>query len=185
MRAAKGVDRITHIVEDLDLITKFESNNIPLDIKRHNLAELISEITESIEYKTKKQNVEVTIKGGSDQSVYAMMDRGRIGQVITNLLNNAINYSKEEGAEVEIRFYNMDDRILVEIADNGVGISEEHLPRLFERFYRVEQSRSRHMGGTGLGLAIVKHIIEAHGQTINVRSTKDVGSTFGFTLQKA
>ena len=111
-------------------------------------------------------------------------DRDKIGQVLTNLVNNAINYGTE-GGYVKVRFFDFEDNYLVEVADNGVGIEEKHLPRLFERFYRVDKSRSRHDGGTGLGLAIVKHIVEAHGQMINVRSTHGEGSTFSFTLQKA
>ncbi|HLG03806.1 MAG TPA: ATP-binding protein, partial [Bacteroidia bacterium] len=104
-------------------------------------------------------------------------------QVLTNLLSNSVKYGKE-GGETEVRFYDMDEHVLVEVSDNGIGIGKEQLPRIFERFYRVDKGRSREQGGTGLGLAIVKHILEAHGQTINVRSTESVGSTFSFTLPK-
>lgn len=103
--------------------------------------------------------------------------------MITNLITNSIKYGKE-GGETESRFFDIEDNILIEISDNGIGVSKEHLPRLFERFYRVEKGRSREQGGTGLGLAIVKHILEAHGQAINVRSSEGVGSTFSFTLPK-
>ncbi len=185
MRAAKGVDRMTHIIEDLDMINKFESGNIPLEIQKENIVDLAKEILDSVEYKAREKNVELKLKGNEDRPIYVMMDRQRIGQVVTNLVNNAINYSKEEGGSIEVRFYKMDNALLVEVADNGIGMSEEHLPRLFERFYRVDRSRSRNAGGTGLGLAIVKHIVEAHGQTINARSTKDIGSTFSFTLELA
>ena len=113
-----------------------------------------------------------------------MADPDRINQVLVNLIVNSIRYGNEDG-ETLIKFYDMHDNILVEVADNGIGIAEEHLPRLFERFYRTDKGRARISGGTGLGLAIVKHIIEAHNQTINVRSTLDVGSTFSFTLKKA
>ena len=112
------------------------------------------------------------------------MDRSSIGQVFTNLINNSLNYGKENG-ETEVRFHDMDQLILVEVSDNGIGIDEDQLPRLFERFYRVDKSRARNEGGTGLGLAIVKHIVESHGQSINVRSTLGEGSTFSFTLKKA
>jgi two-component system, OmpR family, phosphate regulon sensor histidine kinase PhoR len=104
--------------------------------------------------------------------------------VFVNLVVNSINYGKEKG-ETRLRFYDMSDNILIEVADNGIGIAKQHLSRLFERFYRVDKSRSRHEGGSGLGLAICKHIIENHGQTISVRSTEEVGSTFSFTLKKA
>ncbi|MFM9006609.1 MAG: sensor histidine kinase, partial [Flavobacteriales bacterium] len=111
-------------------------------------------------------------------------DRKRIQQVIVNLLMNSISYGKENG-ETRVRFYDMDDNVLVEIADDGLGIAMEHLPRLFERFYRVDKSRSRNEGGSGLGLAICKHIVDSHNQSISVRSTEGVGSTFAFTLKKA
>ena len=184
LRAAKGVERMTLIVDDLDMITKFESGNLPLDIQRHNIVDLAQEIVESVEYKASKRNVKITFKEQYDTFMVSM-DRPRIGQVIANLINNAINYSKEEGGNIEIRFYTMEKNLLIEVADDGLGIAEEHLPRLFERFYRVDKSRSRNMGGTGLGLAIVKHIVEAHGQTINVRSTEGIGSTFSFTMERA
>lgn len=182
LRAAKGVDRMTHIIEDLDMITKFESGNIPLNIQKHSLFDLAQEIIDGAEYKANDRNVIVKFAEDYDKPYNVKMDRARIGQVLTNLVNNAINYAKPEGGKVEIRFYQMNDRLLVEVADDGIGIDEEHLPRLFERFYRVDRSRSRDMGGTGLGLAIAKHIIEAHKSTIDVRSTVGVGSTFSFTL---
>ena len=111
-------------------------------------------------------------------------DRDKIAQVFQNLITNAISYSND-GKQVEIRFFDIEDNVLIEVSDQGLGIEEKHLSRLFERFYRVEKSRARHQGGTGLGLAIVKHIVEAHDQTINVRSTIGEGSTFSFTLRKA
>ena len=111
-------------------------------------------------------------------------DAKKIEQIITNLVSNSLRYGKE-GGETQVRFYDMDEQMLVEIADDGIGMSEEHLPRIFERFYRVDKSRSRNAGGSGLGLSIVKHIIEAHGQTISVRSTPEKGSTFAFTMKKA
>jgi len=111
-------------------------------------------------------------------------DRNKIEQVLINLVVNSVNYGND-GGETRVRFYDMNDNILVEVADNGIGIAKEHLARLFERFYRVDKSRSRHEGGSGLGLAICKHIIESHQQTMSVRSTEEVGSTFGFTIKKA
>ena len=112
------------------------------------------------------------------------MNRSGIGQVFTNLINNSLNYGKEDG-RTEIRFHDMETQILIEVSDDGIGIAEDQLPRLFERFYRVDKSRTRNEGGTGLGLAIVKHIVDSHGQSINVRSTLGEGSTFSFTLKKA
>lgn len=183
-RAAKGVERMTHIIEDLDEITKYESGRIDLQIKRINITELVEDVMSSLEMKAKDLGVELRFKESPDKAVWVMADAGRIGQVLTNLIVNSINYNKE-GGYTEVRFFDMDKSILIEVADNGIGISEKHLPRLFERFYRVDKSRSRHEGGTGLGLAIVKHIVESHEQNINVRSTEGVGSTFSFTLAKA
>ena len=119
-----------------------------------------------------------------DNPIRVVGDKEKVRQVFTNLIVNSIKYGKQ-GGETELRFYDMDENILTEISDNGIGIAKHHLPRLFERFYRVDKSRARDQGGTGLGLAIVKHIIEAHSQTINVRSAEGVGSTFSFTLKKA
>lgn len=183
-RAAKGVDRMTAIVEDLDTIMKIESNRMSLDIKKNDILDISKDIIEALEYRSEEKNISIKFKESYDSPIYVKCDKGRIEQVLTNLLSNAIYYS-EEGDEIEIRFYKMDKNLLVEVSDNGIGIDSEHLPRLFERFYRVDKSRSRHQGGTGLGLAIVKHIIEAHNQTIDVRSTPDVGSTFSFTLALA
>ena len=115
--------------------------------------------------------------------VFVYADRTKIGQVLMNLVNNSINYGKQ-GGECQVRFYIMDNIVTIEVSDDGPGISEEDVPRLFERFYRVEKSRNRNEGGSGIGLAIAKHFVEAHGQTINVRSTLDVGSTFTFSLDK-
>ena len=117
------------------------------------------------------------------QEINVLCDRDKIGQVLSNIINNSINYGVENG-HTEVRFFDLEDNILIEVSDDGVGIREEYLPRLFERFYRVDKSRARNEGGTGLGLAIVKHLVEAHGQTIDVRSTEGQGSTFSFTLKK-
>jgi two-component system, OmpR family, phosphate regulon sensor histidine kinase PhoR len=183
-RAAKGVDRITHIIEDLDTITKLESAKLDLDIRKLNIVELADEVIDSLEMKAAERKIHLGFNRNYDKAIYVECDRGRIGQVLTNLLANSINYGKE-GGKTDIRFFDMDDKILVEVADNGPGIPEKDLPRIFERFYRVDKSRARHQGGSGLGLAIVKHILEAHEQTIHVRSTENEGTTFAFTLQKA
>ncbi len=139
---------------------------------------------DTLEINAREKNVELSIKEGCEKSRYVLADKERIRQVLVNLLVNSIKYGNRRGA-TNVGIYDMDEAVLVEVSDNGMGIPEDHLPRLFERFYRVDRSRSREEGGTGLGLAIVKHIIEAHNQAINVRSTVGVGTTFGFTLAKA
>jgi two-component system phosphate regulon sensor histidine kinase PhoR len=183
-RASKGVDRMTNILEDLDAITKLESEKIKINAKRVDIVDLSNEIIESFELKANEKNIKIKLDMKSIEPIFVSCDRDKIGQVLTNLINNAINYGNENGY-VKVRFFDFDDNILVEVADNGIGIAKEHLNRLFERFYRVDKSRSRHDGGTGLGLAIAKHIVEGHGQMINVRSTPGEGSTFSFTLKKA
>lgn len=184
MKAAKSVDRLTALLEDLDSITKIESGNLKLNIQRFDVVELTAEVIESLEHKAKKSGIDLKLNNPNQPAVFVKADRSKIAQVLTNLIVNSINYGKEKGT-TKVRFYDMDENILIEVADDGLGMSEEHLPRIFERFYRIDKSRSRHVGGSGLGLSIVKHIIEAHGQTINVRSTEDVGSTFSFTLEKS
>ena len=184
-RASKGVDRVTGVIEDLDLITRIESEELELNIAKVNIVDLAREIVESFEIKAQKRNVKLSLdwKRIGSQEINVLCDRDKIGQVMSNIINNSINYGVENG-HTEVRFFDLEDNILVEVSDDGVGIKEEHLPRLFERFYRVDKSRARNEGGTGLGLAIVKHLVEAHGQTIDVRSTKGQGSTFSFTLKK-
>lgn len=181
-RASNGVDRLMKIVEDLDLITKLESGVMALRIGRMDLSELVADSIENMEILAKGRSVELVNE--LQPGTFVMADRDRMAQVFTNFFNNAINYGKVGGRCV-VRSYPMEDRILVEVADDGIGISEEHLPRLFERFYRVGKSRARNEGGSGLGLAIVKHIIDVHGGTITVRSTEGEGTTFSFTLNRA
>jgi two-component system, OmpR family, phosphate regulon sensor histidine kinase PhoR len=183
-RASKGVDRMTKIIEDLDVITKLEEGRLNLNLERGDIVELAGEVIDSFEMKSKSRKIEVRFNANYERSIWVEMDRSSIGQILTNLINNSINYG-EEGGVTEVRFHDMDKQILIEVSDNGMGIAEDQLPRLFERFYRVDKSRARNEGGTGLGLAIVKHIVESHGQSINVRSTIGEGSTFSFTLKKA
>jgi two-component system phosphate regulon sensor histidine kinase PhoR len=183
-KASKNLDRLTNIVEDLETISQLETNSMMLEFRKFDIIKLIREVLESLEMQADMKNITLKMKEGLDKSVMIMADRERIRQVLTNLVTNSIKYS-QHGGKTTIGVYDMHENILVEVTDTGIGISKEHLPRLFERFYRVDKSRSRDQGGTGLGLAIVKHIIEAHHQTINVRSTPDMGSTFGFTLKKA
>ena len=184
-RASKGVDRVTGIIEDLDLITRIESERLKLNTVPVNIVSLAREIVESLEIKAQKRSVKLSLdwKRIGSQEINVLCDRDKIGQVLSNIINNSINYGVENG-HTEVRFFDLEDNILIEVSDDGVGIKEEHLPRLFERFYRVDKSRARNEGGTGLGLAIVKHLVEAHGQTIDVRSTEGQGSTFSFTLKK-
>ncbi|MEC8113500.1 MAG: ATP-binding protein [Bacteroidota bacterium] len=185
LKAAKNVERMSGLLEDLDVITKMEAGNLDIDLVPFDLLDIVRETIESLEAKAKRNNITLNIKKGMDAStVMVMGDAAKLVQVLTNLVVNSINYGSE-GGSTEIRYYDAEDSILVEVADTGIGIREEDLPRVFERFYRVDKSRSRHAGGSGLGLAIVKHIMEAHGQSINVRSTYGEGSTFSFTLEKA
>ncbi len=181
-RAEKSVSRMIHIVEDLESISKLEAGQLIVEPTPFDIYTLVMEIYYAQEMNAKSKNIKLTFRDPY-KAIYVNADKDHIRQVIVNLVTNTIKYGKE-GGETETRFYDIDQNVLVEIADNGIGIPKEHLPRLFERFYRVDKSRSREQGGTGLGLAIVKHILEAHGQTINVRSSEGVGSTFSFTLPK-
>lgn len=185
LKAAKNVERMSGLLEDLDVITKMEAGNLDIELVPFDLLEIVRETIESLEPKAKRNSIELSITKGMDGSkVMVLGDAAKLVQVLTNLIVNSINYGTE-GGRTEVRYYDAEDSILVEVADTGIGIREEDLPRVFERFYRVDKSRSRHAGGSGLGLAICKHIIETHGQTINVRSTYGEGSTFSFTLEKA
>jgi two-component system, OmpR family, phosphate regulon sensor histidine kinase PhoR len=183
-RAYKGVDRMTKIIEDLDTINQIESQKIDLDITKFDIVELTKEVMDELEILAKEKNISLGFDKLPATKIMVKADRRRISQVLLNLISNSLHYGKENGF-TKIRFYDIDNQVLVEVADNGPGIDEKHLPRLFERFYRVDKSRARNEGGTGLGLAIVKHIVEAHGQTVKARSTVDVGSTFSFTLPRA
>ena len=183
-RAEKSVERMVNIVEDLEIITQFESGQLILHKEKFDIVDLARDTMTGIQYSAEKSNVKLVFKDIYDKPIAVKADREAIQKVISNLLVNSIKYSKPLG-ETKVSFYDMDENILIEVSDNGIGIAQEHIPRLFERFYRVDRSRSRDIGGTGLGLSIVKHIIEAHNQTINVRSTVGIGTTFGFTLAKA
>lgn len=182
-RASTSVDRMVNLIEDLDEITKLESNSIKMDMQDFDLKKLTREIIDSLELKAQEKQIKLRFSK-EYSSLMVNGDRAKVSQVLTNLINNSINYGNDKG-ETVIRFHEIDDLILVEISDNGPGIAKKDIPRLFERFYRVEKSRTRNEGGSGLGLAIVKHIVESHNQTINVRSTLGIGSTFSFTLEKA
>ena len=182
-RTSKSVDRMINIVDDLEVITRLETEESQLEIGEFNIVELAKDVLDQLELKANESKIELSIQK-EILTEFVVGDIDKIQQVFANLISNSIKYGKE-GGRTEVRFFDMNENILIEIADDGIGISEMDLPRLFERFYRVDKNRSRKIGGTGLGLAIVKHIIEAHNQTINVRSTVDVGSTFSFILEKA
>lgn len=181
-RASFATERMAAILEDLDEITKMEVNRYELHKSKFDLVRLTKDIIENAEEHKPNKHIKVRLQKDYDP-IFVNADKGKISQVITNLVLNSINYGKENGNTV-IRFYPMDKVIMTEVADDGPGIEEKDQKRLFERFYRVEQSRNRNEGGSGLGLAICKHIIESHNQTINVRSTVGVGSTFTFSLPK-
>ncbi|MEL6636216.1 MAG: HAMP domain-containing sensor histidine kinase [Bacteroidota bacterium] len=183
-RAAKNVDRLQTIVSDLESIARLESGQLILDIQEFDIKSLTMEVFDDLEMRAKEKNIRMILKEGADYPFLVKADRENVRQVLTNLINNSLKYGKEEG-QTKVGFYDMDNNILIEVADNGIGIQEKHLPHLFDRFYRVDKSRSRSEGGSGLGLSIVRHIIDAHRQIVNVRSMVDVGSTFGFTLEKA
>ena len=182
-KAAKNLERLHTIVEDLEAISRLESGELMLEIQSFDIRELTAEVFEDLEFKAATRNITLEFKDGASQGFKVQADRESIRQVLTNLINNSIKYGKENG-RTRVGFYDMDKNILIEIADNGIGIPKKHINHVFDRFYRVDKSRSRSRGGSGLGLSIVKHTIEAHKQTINVRSTPNLGSTFGFTLQK-
>lgn len=183
-RALNGVDRISAILEDLDKISMYEFDRYSIKITDFNIVGLTKKIFGELEGKAGDKNISFEFSK-SYEPIKVKADEGKIAQVLTNLISNSISYGSQDGTTT-VRFHDLDQKkLLVEVADNGLGIAESHLPRLFERFYRVDKSRARNIGGSGLGLAIVKHIIEAHGQAINVRSTEGKGSTFSFTLEKA
>lgn len=180
---SRNIDRLVNLVSDLDEISKLESGEQLLIQENFVIQDLLKEVYESLEITAKEKNIECSIKKGCEVPLTVYADKEKIRQVFINLVENAIKYGKQNGT-VESSFYKVDGRrILIEISDDGYGIAEEHLNRIFERFYRTDIARSRKVGGSGLGLSICKHIIEAHGQNIHVRSKIDVGSTFGFTLQ--
>ncbi len=182
-KTAGSIERLCNLVNDLEEIAKLESGEEQLEYVTFDIYSLTRDVFEEMEYKAEMHGIHFSIKKGCERPFYVSADKDKIRQVLVNLIDNSIKYGNENGNTI-VSFYDMGDTLLVEITDDGIGISEEHLPRLFERFYRIDKSRSREQGGTGLGLAIVKHLIEAHGQTINVRSKVGVGSTFGFTLMK-
>ena len=184
-RASKGVDRLIYIVKDLDLITKLEVGDLHIEVAEFNIVELIQSVFDLLEMKAAKKNITLTFDMKYPEPIMVNADKEKIQQVITNLLVNSIKYGHENGT-TEVSVENLiKNKVIVRVTDNGEGIAKQHIPRLFERFYRVDKSGSREEGGSGLGLAIVKHIIEAHNEKIYVESVLGVGSEFSFTLEKS
>lgn len=184
-RANKGVERLIYIVKDLDLITKLEAGDLNLELEDFNIVELVQNVFDLLEMKAAKKDITLTFDRAYTQSIFVRADREKIQQVLSNLIVNSIKYGKEGGTtEVTIEDLTK-NKVIVRVTDNGEGIEPENIPRLFERFFRVDKSGSRREGGSGLGLAIVKHIIEAHGEKIYVESKPGVGSEFSFTLERA
>lgn len=183
-RAAKGVERLIYIIKDLDLITKLEIGDLNLKMEDFDIIELIQNVFDLLEMKATKKKIALTFDMDYNKPVMVHADREKIQQVVSNLLVNSIKYGQYNGT-TEVSVENLiKNKVIIRITDNGEGIPEEHIPRIFERFYRVDKSGSRKVGGSGLGLSIVKHIIEAHGEKIYVESVTDVGSEFSFTLEK-
>lgn len=181
-RAMDNIERLDTIVKDLEDISKYEAGSLNLEKTGFDIVELVRDVLSNIQIMADEQDVTLTLHE-SKNAIMVWADRNRIEQVLVNLISNSIKYGKY-GGTTEIQFYDLDEQILIEVTDNGPGIEEADLPRLFERFFRVDKSRVRKMGGTGLGLSIVKNIIEAHHQIINVRSEIGIGTTFSFTLEK-
>ena len=181
-RTNKSVDRMINIVEDLEVISRLETEDSQLEFQPFNIVKLAEEVIEAFEMKAGQMNISLELYK-ENQTDIVIGDRDKIQQVFMNLISNSIKYGKDNGT-TSVKFYDMENNMLIEVADDGIGIAEDSLDRLFERFYRVDKNRSREIGGTGLGLAIVKHILEGHNQQINVRSTVGVGSTFSFILEK-
>ncbi|MDA8948122.1 ATP-binding protein [Flavobacteriaceae bacterium] len=181
-QTSKGVDRLIYIIKDLDLITKFESGIATLELEAFDILMAVQNVFELLEMQAAESKIVLRFDREYTDPIMVYADEERIQQVLTNLIVNSLKYGVERGVtEVSIELIK-ENKILVRIADNGGGIDEEHLPRLFERFYRVDKTRNRNQGGSGLGLAIVKHIIEAHGEKIFVESEVRVGSEFSFSL---
>jgi two-component system phosphate regulon sensor histidine kinase PhoR len=184
-RAEKGVERLIRIVEDLDMITKLEVGNLQLNTTKFDIVPLIQEVFDLLEMKASKKDIILMFDMKYSKPIYVDADKEKIEQVLINLIVNSIKYGKDKGTtEVSIEQLTK-NLLLVRVNDDGEGIASQHLPRLFERFFRVDKSGSRDAGGSGLGLSIVKHIIEAHEQKIYVESEEGQGSEFSFTIKKA
>jgi two-component system, OmpR family, phosphate regulon sensor histidine kinase PhoR len=183
-RTERSINRMISIVDDLESITKLESGELRLKPEKFDIVKLVEEVFDLEQMLAGEQEVTLDFSQKPERPIYVKADKKRITEVLNNLINNGIKYSRKKGF-IKVGFYDMEEHIMVEVADNGIGMEKKDIPRVFERFFRVDKSRTRVQGGTGLGLSIVKHIIEAHNQTINVKSAIDEGTTFTFTLEKA
>ena len=182
-RIDKSVERLLTIVKDLDMINQYESDQITLNKSRFDINLLIREMIDLLDLEAQKKDTKILLQTASNQ-IFVNADKQKISQVLMNLITNALNYSNREKATVTLKTSIQNSKVLVTVEDNGMGIKPETLPRIFERFYRIESSRNRNDGGSGLGLAIVKHILEAHAETINVESVYLEGTKFSFSLPK-
>lgn len=184
LRTEKSINRIIAIVEDLETVSKLETSQVNMKMTRFDIVEITREVFDSLEIKVRKKRKDFHFSMNTDKPVFVIADKKWIRQVMVNLVDNSIKYGRVKDGKTKVSFFDMDEHVLIEVTDNGSGIASEELPRVFERFFRTNEARARDKSGTGLGLAIVKHIIEAHDQTINVRSSRGVGTTFAFTLKK-
>ena len=181
-QAQANVQRLVGLLNDVDVITNLEINKEPILKTSFIIQDLIQEVVHNLSVKWLKKNIQFSFKKASESPVHVFADKNKIYQVLVNIISNASKYGKIDGQILASVYKIEDNKILIEISDDGIGIAEEHIPRLFERFYRTDDARSRDIGGTGLGLAICKHIIEAHKETLHIRSKINVGTTIGFTL---
>jgi len=181
-QAQANVQRLVGLLNDVDVITNLEINKEPILKTSFIIQDLINEVVQNLSVKWLKKNIQFQFKKDSESPIHVFADKNKIYQVLVNIFSNASKYGKIDGNIIASVYVLEDQKILIEISDDGIGIAEEHIPRLFERFYRTDDARSREVGGTGLGLAICKHIIEAHNETLHVRSTLNVGTTIGFTI---
>ena len=181
-QAQANVQRLVGLLNDVDVITNLEINKEPILKTSFIIQDLIQEVVQNLSVKWLKKNIQFSFKKASESPVQVFADKNKIYQVLVNIISNAAKYGKIDGQIIASVYKIEEDKILIEISDDGIGIAEEHIPRLFERFYRTDDARSRDIGGTGLGLAICKHIIEAHKETLHIRSKINVGTSIGFTL---
>jgi two-component system phosphate regulon sensor histidine kinase PhoR len=182
-RADKSIDRMIHIIDDLETITQLEVGVLELELERYDIGQQIKDVVEQLEFQANRQEIRLQFPKKYEKSIFVLADKFRIRQVLVNLITNSIKYGKK-GGKTQISISQFNEQIIIEVKDNGIGIDKKHVPRLFERFYRVDKGRSREQGGTGLGLAIVKHIIEAHNETIDVTSIKGEETVISFTLKR-
>lgn len=183
-KACENIDRLNVIIEGLDVINRMESGMMILEMQKISIKDLVVDVFAELELKAQEKGVSLLFKDKASKSYDVIADKNALRQVLVNILINSLKYGRKGGRTL-VSFYDMHSYVLVEISDTGIGIEKQHLKHLFDRFYRVDRARSRSEGGSGLGLSIAKHIIEAHNETITVRSTPEVGTTFGFTLKKA